>query len=183
MNRKLIPLAGALALAASGVWAGAPYEDYARVRSAMPEYEKVNVPRKECYSEYVPERRYRGSGAESYVGPLIGGVTGGLLGAQVGRGNGKVAASAAGAAIGAIVGDRLSNRSGGDEFYEREVRRCRMVDSFETRITGYRVTYEYAGRTYSSMLPYDPGPRLPVRVSVEPADDGARHGPDDERDR
>lgn len=179
MKRKLIPLAGALALAASGAFAGAPYEDSARVRSATPEYEKVNVPRKECYSEYVPERRYRRSGAESYVGPLIGGVAGGLLGAQVGQGNGKVAASAAGAAIGAIVGDRLSHRAGGDEFYEREVRRCRMVDNFETRITGYRVTYEYAGRTYTTMLPYDPGPRLPVRVSVEPADDGTAYYPDE----
>jgi uncharacterized protein YcfJ len=182
MKRKLIPLAGALALAASGAWAQAPYEDTARVRSATPEYEKVNVPRKECYSEYVPERRYRRSGAESYVGPLIGGVTGGLLGAQVGRGNGKVAASAAGAAIGAIVGDRLSHRAGDDEFYEREVRRCRMVDNFEARVTGYHVTYEYAGRTYTTMLPYDPGPRLPVRVSVEPAD-GRSYYQDDEADR
>lgn len=183
MKRKLIPLAGALTLAMSGAWAGAPHEDTARVRSATPEYEKVNVPRKECYSEYVPERRYWRSGAESYVGPLIGGVAGGLLGAQVGQGNGKVAASAAGAAIGAIVGDRLSHRSGGDEFHEREVRRCRMVDSFETRITGYRVTYEYAGRAYTTRLPYDPGPRLPVRVSVEPADHGTPSYPDDELHR
>jgi uncharacterized protein YcfJ len=122
----------------------------------------------------VPEPRYRRRGPESYVGPLIGGVAGGLLGAQVGKGNGKVAASAAGAAIGAIVGDRLSNRGGPDEFYEREVRRCRMVDNFETRITGYRVTYDYAGRMYTTLLPYDPGPRLSVRVHIEPADDAAR---------
>jgi uncharacterized protein YcfJ len=176
MKPKLVALGCTLALSAGTALAGAPYEDYARVRSATPEYEKVNVPRKECFSEYVPERRYR-RGADSYVGPLIGGVTGGLLGAQVGKGSGRVAASAAGAAIGAIVGDRLSNRDSGEEFYEREVRRCRMVDNFETRITGYRVTYEYAGRTYTTMLPYDPGPRLPVRVSVDPAE-GAPHGYD-----
>jgi uncharacterized protein YcfJ len=100
----------------------------------------------------------------------------------VGKGSGRVAASAAGAAIGAIVGDRLSNRDTREEFYEREVRRCRMVDNFETRITGYRVTYEYAGRTYTAMLPYDPGPRLPVHISVEPAGGGSQpydyDGPD-----
>jgi uncharacterized protein YcfJ len=179
MHAKLIPLAAALALGASGAMAGPTYEDTAPVRSAVPEYEKVNIPRKDCYSEYVPEPRYRRGGVDSYVGPLIGGVTGGLLGAQVGRGNGKVAASAAGAAIGAIVGDRLSNRGGPDEFYEREVRRCRMVDNFETRITGYRVTYDYAGRTYTTTLPYDPGPRLPVHVHVEPAEDAARGYYDD----
>jgi uncharacterized protein YcfJ len=183
MHAKLIPLAAALALGAGGAMAGPSYDDTAPVRSAVPEYETVNIPRKDCFSEYVPEPRYRRSGVDSYVGPLIGGVTGGLLGAQVGKGNGKVAASAAGAAIGAIVGDRLSNRGGPDEFYEREVRRCRMVDNFETRITGYRVTYDYAGRTYITMLPYDPGSRLPVHVHVEPADDAAREYHDDGRGR
>jgi uncharacterized protein YcfJ len=113
------------------------------------------------------------------VGPLIGGVAGGLLGAQVGEGSGRVAASAAGAAVGAIVGDRLGNRDRGrEEYYEREVRRCRMVDDWQTRVTGYRVTYEYAGRSYTSVLPYDPGRRLAVRVDVEPAGGGYRRDDD-----
>jgi uncharacterized protein YcfJ len=116
----------------------------------------------------VPERAPRRG--DSLMGPLIGGVAGGLLGAQVGKGNGRIASSAAGAAVGAIVGDRLSHR-GGDEYYEREVRRCRQVDHWESRITGYRVAYEYQGRTYGAILPYDPGPRLAVSVSVQPAGD------------
>jgi uncharacterized protein YcfJ len=149
---------------------GGSYDDFARVTRVDPQYESVNAPRKECFSEYVPERSYRG-GPGRFVGPLLGGVTGGLLGAQVGEGNGRVAASAAGAAIGALVGDRLAQRDPA-EYYEREVRRCRVVDNWEKRLTGYHVSYEYQGRPYATFLTYDPGPRLPVRVSVVPAGGG-----------
>jgi uncharacterized protein YcfJ len=132
-----------------------------------PEYESVNVPRQECYSEYVPESYQRG-GEKNLAGPLIGGVAGNLLGSRFGRGNGRVPSAAAGAVVGAIVGDRLSDR-GGDrtEYYEREVRRCRNVDNWQSRLAGYRVACEYDGRSYTTILPYDPGSRLPVRVSVE----------------
>ena len=173
MKPTAIALAAALAAAAPLALAGGgSFQDYARVKDVEPEYERVNVPRKECYSEYVPDSSYDRRGGQRLVGPLIGGVAGALLGAQVGKGNGKVAAAAAGAAIGAIVGDRLSERhAGGDEYYEREVRRCRVVDNWESRIVGYRVTYEYQGHLYTTVLPYDPGPRVPVRVSVAPAED------------
>lgn len=155
---------------------GGGFQDYARVREVDPQYERINVPRKECYSEYVPESRYERGSSRSLVGPLIGGVAGGLLGAQVGRGNGKVAAAATGAAVGAIVGDRLQDR--GRERYEvaeREVRRCRMVDDWQSRQAGYRVVYEYAGHAYTTVLPYDPGRKLAVNVSVSPAE--GRYGP------
>jgi uncharacterized protein YcfJ len=173
MKLKLVSAAIALALGVQPALAGGPFTDYARVTDVTPEYERVNLPRKECFSEYVPERAPRRG--DSLMGPLIGGVAGGLLGAQVGKGNGRIASSAAGAAVGAIVGDRLSQR-GGDEYYEREVRRCRMVDHWESHITGYRVAYEYQGRAHSAILPYDPGPRLAVNVSVTPAAGNDRDG-------
>ncbi len=95
----------------------------------------------------------------SLVGPIIGGVAGGLLGAQVGKGSGRVVAAAAGATVGAIVGDRLGNRDRGRQVvYQQEVRRCRMVDQWETRISGYRVVYEYGGRSYTTVLPVRSGP-------------------------
>jgi uncharacterized protein YcfJ len=168
MKRTAIATAVALLLGAPAAFAGHEYDEYARVIDVDPQYEQVNIPRKECYTESEPYSYYRNE-HRSLVGPLIGGVAGGLLGAQVGKGSGRVAASAAGAAVGAIVGDRLGNRDRGhEEYYEREVRRCRMVDHWESQITGYRVAYEYGGRTYTSVLPYDPGRRLAVRVSVEP---------------
>ena len=164
--KKLTAIATAisLTLAAPATRASHVFEDYAKVKNVVPQYEKVNLPRKECFSEFVPESRSR---HRSLAGPLIGAIAGGVLGAQVGNGSGRVAASAAGAAIGAITGDRLSGR-GRDEFYEREVRRCRMVDHWEMRLIGYEVTYRYRGHSQTVTLPYDPGPTLPVRVAIEP---------------
>ncbi len=173
MSKTAIAAAVLMIVGAPAAFAGASYDDYARVTQVTPEYQRVAVPRQECYSEYVPEREsHRGN---SLAGSIIGGVTGGLLGAQVGRGNGRVAASATGAAIGAIVGNHLGGRNDRDEYYEREVRRCRTVDSLEDHLTGYRVVYEYQGRSYATVLPYDPGSSVPVHVDVQPI---VNHGPD-----
>lgn len=164
--KTLTSIAGmlSLAFATSTVQARHVFEDTAKVTDVSPIYEKVNRPHKECFSEYVPERQHR---RESIAGPLVGGVAGGVIGAQVGKGNGRVASSAIGAVVGAIVGDRLSDR-GQDDYYEREVRRCERIDHWETRITGYQVAYRYRGRSHTTILPYDPGPRLRLRVAVEP---------------
>jgi len=169
MNTKLITALGAaFALTSTFAMAGheGEYEDFARVRQVTPEYERVNVPRKECYSEWILERRRHRS---SLTGPLIGGVAGGVIGSHIGKGDGRVVASAVGAVIGALVGDNIQAHHRDDDHYEREVRRCRMVDNWEERITSYRVVYEYYGRTYNAVLPFDPGSRLTVNVSVAPA--------------
>jgi len=167
MKRTALTMAATLALSATGTaFAGPDFQDYARVQNVSPQYERVNVPRQECYSEMVPQTSYRRN--DSVVGPLIGGVAGGLLGSRFGEGNGRVASAAVGALAGAIVGDRVQGRGGEVEYSEREVRRCRTVDQWESRISGYHVAYEYQGRSYTTFLPYDPGARLPVRVSVEP---------------
>ena len=170
MKTTALTVAFALAFGATAAFAGPTFEDYARVREVTPQYDQVNVPRKECYSDYVPERSSDRGG--SLAGPVIGGVAGGLLGSRFGQGNGRVASAAAGAVVGAIVGDQLGNRDRGAEYEERQVRRCRTVDHVESRLSGYRVAYEYQGRNYSTVLPYDPGSRLPVRVSVEPVAGG-----------
>jgi uncharacterized protein YcfJ len=165
MKRTAFAAAATLALTGTAL-AGTDFQDYARVQNVAPQYEQINVPRQECYSEMVPQTSYRRS--DSLVGPIIGGVAGGLLGSRFGAGNGRVATAAVGAVAGTIVGDRLQNRGDQVEYSEREVRRCRTVDHFESRLSGYHVAYEYQGRSYTTFLPYDPGVRLPVRVSVEP---------------
>ena len=158
------------------------YQDYARVRSATPEYDRVNTPRQECTNEYIQgtgHRHERSSSSDrSYTGTVIGGITGALIGSQFGKGNGKQASTAAGAIAGAVIGDKVqTNGSYARNDYEdddyndrgREVRRCRTVDSWENRLTGYRVVYEYAGRSYTTVMPNEPGRQIPVRVSVVPA--------------
>ncbi len=170
MNKIACALSATLVAATSAAYAGegGSFGDYARVRGVDAQYEKINVPRKECYTDYIPEARY-GASEPGLAGPIIGGVAGGLLGSRFGQGSGKVAAAAVGTLAGTIVGYKLSERPRPTgEVYQREVQRCQMVDSWESRLSGYRVTYEYAGRLYTTMLPYDPGQRLPVNVSVVP---------------
>jgi uncharacterized protein YcfJ len=97
-------------------------------------------------------------------------LAGGILGHQVGKGSGKDAATALGVVVGAIAGDRLDNRDRVERYEpgSREVQRCRTVYDTQTRITGYRVDYEYRGQHYSTVLRENPGTSLAVRVSVDP---------------
>lgn len=169
----------------------ADFDDFARVVSVTPQVEQINVPRQECRTEYETaprhphrererEREYRGENERSTGGAIIGGLAGGLLGSQVGGGNGKIAAAAVGAITGAIVGDRVENGSSNNynnnnynnnsqgSYESRPVRQCRMIDNWETRTSGYAVTYEYHNRTYTSIMPYDPGSRIKLHVALTP---------------
>lgn len=143
----------------------ADYEDFARVMSVMPQVEQVNYPQQECRTEYIPVQRQQQRGMG---GSIIGGLAGGIIGNQVGGGSGRTAATAAGAIAGAIVGDRLENNDGAVMTEHQPVRQCRTVDNWQSRTNGYAVTYEYHGRTYTTVMPYDPGERMRVRVSVMP---------------
>lgn len=152
----------------------AEFDDYARVINVTPQLEQVNVPRQECRTEYeTPQRQTQREPERSAGGAIIGGLAGGLLGSQVGGGNGKIAAAAVGAITGAIIGDRVDNDNNGnnnspDRYESRQVRQCRNIDNWETRTTGYAVTYEYNNRSYTSIMPYDPGSRIKLHVSLTP---------------
>jgi uncharacterized protein YcfJ len=170
---KSFTLACLLATAVAGAHAES-YIDNARVRSVDPQYESVSVPRNECSSQWVNEVRRSGpppyGGVSQYGGAVVGGVAGALLGNQVGRGHGREAATALGAVVGAFSGDRLANGDRREQYEEvpREVTSCRTVSDVQTRITGYRVNYEYRGQHYTTLMRENPGPTLQVRVSVDP---------------
>ncbi len=154
------------------------YTDNARVRSAEPQYENINVPRNECSSHWINERSSYSGGERQergYGGAIVGGLAGGVLGNQIGGGRGKDAATVLGAVLGAMTGDRLENRdqrgqydNGQYENVRREVTRCRTVYDTQTRITGYNVAYEYRGQRYTTFMRSNPGNSLPVRVTVDP---------------
>lgn len=180
---KRLITASLIASAVLGVQAET-FTDNARVRSAEPQYENVSVPRNECSSHWVEDRggRYeqeRQSGQERRIGGAIfGGLAGGVIGHQIGGGSGKDAATALGVMLGAMAGDRLDNDRQRDqwsqydtrprEVSQREVKTCRTVYDTQTRITGYRVAYEYRGQNYTTFMHTNPGNSLPVRVSVDP---------------
>lgn len=164
---------------------------YADVVDVRPIYREVRViePHRECWTEYesrtVTERgraprRTRGAGDA-----LVGGAIGGVIGNRLGRGasdGARAGATIAGAIVGATVanerpGARGRHRRGhppGSSVTVRETRpveRCRTVERtrHESRLQHYEVTYRYAGRTATTSLPNDPGPRLELEVSTVPA--------------
>jgi uncharacterized protein YcfJ len=144
------------------------FEAVATVVGVVPINENVNIPTQQCWAEY-PQQVQPAPQQHDYLGAIVGGVAGGLLGSQIGKGNGRVAGAAAGAGLGAIVGDRLDNRdSNRINAAPAPVQRCQQVDHFETRTTGYQVTYEYDGQRFVTRLPYNPGTQLRVNVSVAP---------------
>ena len=169
---KRTALFSALATAAFVAQAQGPaFVDRARVQSVEPQYETVQVPRNECSSQWVDEARPV-SGGHGIGGAIVGGTAGAIVGAQVGKGSGRDASIAAGAVIGAIAGDRIANRDGvAYEQSQREVRTCRTVYETQTRINGYRVTYEYRGHQSSMVMREQPGNTVPVRVSVTPLEE------------
>ena len=138
------------------------YMDSAPVVSSVPMYQSVAEPQQQCWVESVTtyeERRSPG-------GVILGGLTGGLLGNTIGHGNGRAASTVVGAVIGAVVGDHIANRDSAPMAVTRPVQRCQIVQSYRQVVTGYQVTYYYNGRNTTVVMPYDPGPRVPLEIGV-----------------
>jgi uncharacterized protein YcfJ len=152
--------------------AGYEYADVVRAEPIVRQV-RVETPRRECWDETrtVVEDPHI---SDPSVGgrTLLGGIIGGVIGHQFGSGRGRDAATVAGAAIGAGVGYDSARRTYGTRSTDEVVQRCevRYDDQYEERIEGYRVTYEYNGREYTTRMPYDPGSRIRVRVAVSPAE-------------
>jgi len=157
------------------------FTDSAQVRSVEPVMENVTVPREECSNHWIQEPMRRSVGDRSerqdrnYGGAIVGGLAGGVIGHQFGSGSGKDAATALGVILGAMVGDQHQNRLREDrpddrevEVAHRQVRRCQTVYDSQSRVTGYRVVYEYRGQQYSTLTRNHPGQQLRLRVSVNP---------------
>lgn len=138
---------------------------YAQVLRADEVFETVRTRTPE---ERCDETEYRQSG-KTTGGTVIGALVGAALGNQVGSGSGRKAATVAGAVAGGAVGHNIAKQR-----EEAEARGCHIVEveREERQVVGYDVEYMYKGEKYMSRLPYDPGNRLRIRVSVTP-DDGA----------
>jgi uncharacterized protein YcfJ len=138
------------------------YTDSAPVVSSVPIYQTVSEPQQQCWTESVTRYEER----RSPGGAILGGITGGILGNAIGRGNGRAATTVGGAIIGAVVGDHIANRDNRAVAVSRPVEHCQTVENYRQVLTGYQVTYYFNGRNTTVVLPYDPGPRVPVAVSV-----------------
>ena len=146
-----IPL---LALAAAGP--ALAQQDMARVISTVPAIQQVAVPQQYCTQQPVVTSQPR-SGA----GAIMGAIAGGAMGNAIGNGGGRAAATALGLFGGAILGDRVE----GNGTQIQNVQQCSTQTTYENRTVGYDVTYEYAGRQYTTRMASDPGPYINIQVS------------------
>ncbi len=147
----------------------AEHSSYAKVVHSEPIRRSIEVsrPREECWQEPVHHRAER----DYTTGrTILGGVIGAAIGHQIGSGRGNDAATVVGGLAGAAVGANSAKRARQDSYVSHETR-CRTVyETYtEERIEGYHVTYRYDGQTYTTQMPHAPGKRIPVYVSVTPA--------------
>jgi uncharacterized protein YcfJ len=161
----------AMALVPSLALADGRYH-YAEVLASEPIYETVSyaVPVEQCRQQTVA---YREPQSRSYTAPIVGAVIGGALGNAVGHSKkNKKVGTAVGAVLGGTIGADIGRRN---QAYSADVRyateeMCSVVQEHrsEQRLSGYWVTYRYAGDTYRTRMNYDPGSALRVRVQVTP---------------
>lgn len=123
------------------------------------------------------DRGYGTSGGRT-AAAVIGGVVGAVVGSKVGGGSARYATSALGSMVGGMAGravyeQTVRNRTPGRT---ATVRVCDPVpvgdrygdygrDDYRN-VQQYDVTYEYAGRQYTTRTNYNPGDRIRVRVDV-----------------
>lgn len=138
---------------------------YAQVTRVDPVYETVRTTVPE---EYCDGRGVR-DGGNPTGGTVVGALVGAALGNQVGKGDGRDAATVAGAVIGGAIGRNVDRNDG-----SASRGGCRVVEREreQRRVAAYDVEYVHQGQTYMSRMPYDPGDRIRVRVSVQPVDEG-----------
>lgn len=107
------------------------------------------------------------------VATVVGGVVGAVLGSKVGGGSARYATAAVGSMVGGMAGRQVYESS------HRAPRAgvvtvCDPVPDGDyyrvdrNRVGAYDVTYEYAGRHYTTRMDHHPGDRLRVRVDVRP---------------
>lgn len=166
MNKSLtlsLSAVAGLMLAAPALHA----QEVARVVASVPVYQQVAVPRQVCSTQQVAVEQ-----PKSGAGALLGAVAGGAVGNQIGGGTGRAVATMAGVIGGAMLGNNIE---GPAPVRMQDQTTCSTQTTYENRIQGYNVTYEYAGRQYQVQMPQDPGPTL--RVQVTPVVPGAASQP------
>lgn len=130
---------------------------------------------------YYGNDGYRGTETGRTVATVVGGVIGAVVGSKVGGGSGRYVASALGTMAGGMAGRAIYDQNARqrrnasvtvcdpepvrDGYGNNSYGYSRVNDG---RVSGYDVTYEYAGRTYRTRTDYHPGDRIRVRVDVRP---------------
>ena len=144
---------------------------------------------------YYPQQGAYGTNTGRTIATVVGGIAGAVLGSKVGGGSGTYAATAIGSMVGGLAGRQVYESSQRRRYEGSAVQVCEPVNgngqyssnngynngygnnnnngngyyaSDDGRVVGYDVTYEYAGRQFTTRTNYHPGDRIRVRVDVRP---------------
>ena len=148
---------------------------YAKVVNVKPIYREIRVstPVKQCWSEPVnnsKQDRY----VNNPVGATIaGGLMGGVIGHQFGKGRGNRFATVAGTVIGATLGHDSSRGYYKKASFDRHTsyeNHCKTTSriSYEQVVDSYSVSYRYKGKRYQTNMPYDPGKKIKLKITIVP---------------
>lgn len=139
-------------------------------------YDRDNGYRNDGY--YGNDGGYRnGNETSRTVATVVGGVIGAVVGSKIGGGSGRYVTSALGTMAGGMAGRAIYDQSVRQRQRPASVTVCDpepVRDGYgynrvnDNRVSGYDVTYEYAGRSYRTRTDYHPGDRIRVRVDVRP---------------
>jgi uncharacterized protein YcfJ len=160
--------------------------------SAPPQDDSDAPPQPPCNNGAPPARAdtTQQDGDHRAVGTVIGALIGGIVGHAFGNGNGKTVTTAAGAVAGGVAGNQIAAAQDQAvthplqqqddterDAVTRSLRDChdaqgtvRNPTQPERRIIGYDVEYKYKGEIYMARLPFDPGDRMRVKITVVPAE-------------
>lgn len=135
----------------------------------MIEIVEVSTPREVCRDERV--EHYVDDGPRGpKTSTIVGTVVGAAIGNNIVEGKDRESARIAGALLGGAIGRNIGHRNAHKRKVVSYERRCEIehVSHEEERISGYRVSYRYDGRTFVTRTRTDPGDTLRLRVSVAP---------------
>lgn len=151
----------------TGAYGDRGYDPYDRDGDGYDDrYARDPYARRDGYATRAPTQ------AGSTAATVIGGIVGAVVGSQIGGGSARYATSAIGSMVGGMAGRQIYDNAH-RATYPRvgRVVACDPVsaDAYGRRsVSMYDVTYEYAGRQYTTRTAYDPGSRIRVRVDVHP---------------
>jgi len=157
------------------------YTTFARVTHVEPivRYIEVNRPYEECWEEgyeddhydYESQREHKGRRSPLLQKSQNSGIAPQTKVTQPQKEKGNI--------ISSTIGQKISQRQTKEQRHSQNQshsrghggrQECRVVHRShrEKRIDGYLVHYRYKGENFETRLPYDPGDRMEVRVSVTP---------------
>lgn len=141
-----------------------PYDDrYSRERGYRDDY-------RDPYAD-----RYARTNGGGTAATVIGGIVGAVVGSQVGGGSARYATSAIGSMVGGMAGRQIYEQTQRNRQARERVGVAVACDPVPVGdyeqgrgVSMFDVTYEYAGRSYTTRTSYHPGDRIRVRVDVRP---------------